>query len=147
MVEGPVGTRWLRQSPVFRYENRCWRDGVLSNLAHRPLDAHHPALGWKVARWVLAARGADPDVAALVERGMQRWDDGCRDIARRLGDEGRLAEPWTIDSAADLLWSLMFPETLERLTGQRGWSTEQYGEGLAVLLLRTLVAETPGRRG
>jgi len=34
----------------------------------------------------------------------------------------------------------MFPETLERLTGERGRSTECYGELLAVVLRRTLVA-------
>jgi hypothetical protein len=65
---------------------------------------------------------------------------GCRNIARRLADEGRLAEPWTVDTAADLIWSFMFPETLERLTVGRGWSTERYGELLAVVLRRTLVA-------
>jgi hypothetical protein len=33
----------------------------------------------------------------------------------------------------------MFPETLERLTLDRGWSTERYGELLATVLRRTLL--------
>jgi hypothetical protein len=33
----------------------------------------------------------------------------------------------------------MFPETLERLTRERGWSTRRYGELLALVLRRTLV--------
>ena len=32
-VEGPVGTNYLARSRVFRYEIRCWRDGVISDVA------------------------------------------------------------------------------------------------------------------
>jgi AcrR family transcriptional regulator len=88
---------------------------------------------------LLRVRDDDPDVAVLVEEGMQAWHDGCRSIAQRLADEARLADPWTVDTAADLIWSHMFPETLERLTVDRGWSTERYGQLLAVVLRRTLV--------
>ncbi|MBB2946386.1 hypothetical protein FB565_006154 [Actinoplanes lutulentus] len=31
--EGPVGSRLLRRSPLFRYEIRCWRDGTISDVA------------------------------------------------------------------------------------------------------------------
>jgi AcrR family transcriptional regulator len=81
-----------------------------------------------------------PDVAALVRQGSQVWLDACRDITRRLADERLLAEPWTVDSAADLLWSWMFPETLHRLTVYRAWPLDRYRELLTVLLRRTLVA-------
>jgi hypothetical protein len=72
---------------------------------------------------------------------MQVWREGCRRLAQRLADEQRLAEPWTVDTAADVIWGFMFPETLERLTVDRGWSNERYGELLAVVLRRTLVAD------
>lgn len=103
------------------------------------LARYHPkilAIDLAVSR----VRDDDPDVAVLVERGMQVWHESCRSLAQRLADEGRLAEPWTVDAAADLIWSFMFPETLGRLTVERGWSTERYGELLAVVLRRTLVA-------
>lgn len=103
------------------------------------LARYHPkilAIDLAVSR----VRDDDPDVAVLVERGMQVWHECCRSLAQRLADEGRLAEPWTVDTAADLIWSFMFPETLGRLTVERGWSTERYGELLAVVLRRTLVA-------
>jgi hypothetical protein len=33
VVEGPVGTRWLGAWRLFRYEVRCWRDGVIPDVA------------------------------------------------------------------------------------------------------------------
>ena len=32
VAEGPVGSRWARRFRVFRYENRCWRDGVIPDV-------------------------------------------------------------------------------------------------------------------
>jgi hypothetical protein len=32
VAEGPVGSRWARRLRVFRYENRCWRDGVIPDV-------------------------------------------------------------------------------------------------------------------
>lgn len=31
-AEGPVGARWLGRSKLFRYEVRCWPDGVIPDL-------------------------------------------------------------------------------------------------------------------
>jgi AcrR family transcriptional regulator len=103
------------------------------------LARYHPTiLGIDLA--LLRVQDEDPDVARLVAQGIQRWHEGCRSITQRLADEGRLAEPWTVDTAADLIWSFMFPETLQRLTVNRGWSTERYGELVGAVLRRTLVA-------
>jgi hypothetical protein len=33
VLEGPVGARWLGRSTVFRYEIRCWADGVIPDVA------------------------------------------------------------------------------------------------------------------
>jgi hypothetical protein len=32
VAEGPVGSRWARSLRIFRYENRCWRDGVIPDV-------------------------------------------------------------------------------------------------------------------
>jgi hypothetical protein len=32
VAEGAVGSRWTRSLRVFRYENRCWHDGVIPDL-------------------------------------------------------------------------------------------------------------------
>ncbi|HVM53249.1 MAG TPA: TetR/AcrR family transcriptional regulator, partial [Acidimicrobiales bacterium] len=106
-------------------------------VAH--LARYHPKIGRIDA--ALLASTDDPDVAELVERGARHWHNGCRAITRRLADEHRLAAPWTVDTAADLLWTFMFPETLERLTRQRRWSLRRYTESLTVLLRRALVAD------
>jgi AcrR family transcriptional regulator len=90
---------------------------------------------------LLRAKDDDPDVARLVQQGVDAWRAGCARIARRLADEGRLAEPWTVDEATDLLWNQMFPDGFERLTVQRGWSLERYRELVTLLLRRTLVAD------
>ncbi len=33
VCEGPVGLAWLGRSRLFRYEVRCWRDGVIPDVA------------------------------------------------------------------------------------------------------------------
>ncbi len=33
VAEGPVGSRWARSLRIFRYEVRCWRGGVIPDLA------------------------------------------------------------------------------------------------------------------
>jgi hypothetical protein len=33
VAEGPVGTRWAGRFRLFRYEIRCWREGLIPNLA------------------------------------------------------------------------------------------------------------------
>lgn len=104
----------------------------------RHLARFHPLIR-RIDEALLRAAAEDPDVALLVDQGTRLWLDGCRELAQALADEGRLAEPWTVDTGADLLWSYMFPETLGRLTEDRGWTTERYGELLATLLHRTLV--------
>ncbi|MCA1780750.1 MAG: TetR/AcrR family transcriptional regulator [Dermatophilaceae bacterium] len=87
------------------------------------------------------AATTDPDVAALVDQGARVLLEECRRVARRLEDEGRLALPWSVDTAADLMWNFMFADGLQRFTVDRGWSTDQYRELLTVLLHRTLVSD------
>jgi AcrR family transcriptional regulator len=114
-------------------------DGVaaLDEFAAHLARYHPKILGIDLA--LLRVQNEDPDVGVLVEQGIQLWHEGCRSITQRLADEGRLADPWTVDTAADLIWSFMFPETLQRLTVSRGWTTERYGELVGAVLRRALV--------
>ena len=32
VAEGPVGSRWARSLRIFRYEIRCWRNGVIPDI-------------------------------------------------------------------------------------------------------------------
>lgn len=104
------------------------------------LAEFHPRIQ-AVDEALMRARETDPDVAALVEHGSRVWMQGCRHITQRLADEGRLAEPWTVDTAADMLWHFMFPDVVRRLRDERKWTLVQHRELLRVLLRRTLVAD------
>jgi AcrR family transcriptional regulator len=104
------------------------------------LALFHPKIQ-RIDHALLRAKDTDDDVAAMAEQGMQIWLDGCRRITQRLADENRLAEPWTVVTAADFLWHFMFPEVLDRLMEQRGWSIEDYEQLLSVTFRRALVRE------
>lgn len=38
--EGPVGSRWTRRLRLFRYEIRCWRDGVIPDIEEAVESPH-----------------------------------------------------------------------------------------------------------
>ncbi len=110
---------------------------ALQEWAHH-LGRAHPRI-MPIALAVEQERRVDSDAAALRDAIMQRWRLGCRRLATWLNDEGKLADPWTVDSAADMLWALMSWDVLEGLTVERGWSTERYAEHMATLLRSTFV--------
>jgi AcrR family transcriptional regulator len=86
-------------------------------------------------------RRSDPEAAAYWERVMGNWRAGCRRLAAWLHDEGRLAEPWTPASAADMLWALMSFDVLECLLVHRGWTPERYAGHMAALPRATFTRE------
>ncbi len=93
----------------------------------------------EVVRAVDHCRRDDPDAAALWDRSTEAWYGGCRAVTARLDAEGRLAEPWTPDTAADLMWALMSVELVDGLVGVQGWTTDELTERLRLVLRRTLV--------
>ena len=95
-----------------------------------------------VAGAVDRCRAEDEDAAALWEQAMGNWYGGCCALAARLAAEGRLAEPWTERTAADLMWALMSLDFVDDLVGERGWSTDELTDRLRVLLHRTLCGST-----
>ena len=60
-----------------------------------------------INRAIERARFTDPDAAALWDLTMRNWLKSCRRLAAWLDDEGSLSERWTVQSAADMLWTLM----------------------------------------
>jgi hypothetical protein len=59
IAEGAVGTRWARRFRLFRYEIRCWRDGVIPDISYAVGSPVRIADGAWIARQVL-------DLVALV---------------------------------------------------------------------------------
>ena len=90
---------------------------------------------------------AEPAVfaAQLRQLSLIRADQrtACRRVARRLAREGILAQPWTTGSAAELLWALLSPDLITRLTVTRGWDETDLADRLAVLLHRALTTDGP----
>ena len=65
-------------------------------------------------------------------------------ICRRLAQEGALAVPWDVGSAADFLWALTSTSTYRQLVIDRGWSIRHYRERLELVMVSTLVASSAG---
>lgn len=105
----------------------------------RHLARYHPAL-IRFGRALQRASGTDPDAARHWELVTRDWQEHCRRLATRLDREGRLAAPWTVDTATDMLWVLMSFDVLEGLTVQRRWSRRRLAEHLAALLRATFLA-------
>ena len=53
VVEGPVGTRLARRLAIFRYEVRCWRDGVIPDVDEAVESPQRLTSDVRVARRVL----------------------------------------------------------------------------------------------
>lgn len=105
----------------------------------RHLARYHPRL-ITIGRALQRSRDSDPDAAshwALVTRD---WHRHCHALAARLHAERRLAPPWTVETAADMLWALMSFDVLEGLLVERQWSSQQLADHLAALFRATFVA-------
>lgn len=65
--------------------------------------------------------------------------EGCRAVARRLEEEGRLRSGLDASTAADLIWSVTSFAAWDDLVVRRGWSGEDYRTHLGTLLERSLL--------
>ncbi|MBO0787994.1 MAG: TetR/AcrR family transcriptional regulator [Actinobacteria bacterium] len=118
------------------------------------LARYHPRL-LAVDRAVERVRHHDTDAAAHRDRVVTAQLANCRRLASWLDREGRLASPWTVRSATDMLFGLISSDMIEKLTVDRGWSQSRLARHLAVLFESTFVtgpasagqsAAQPGRR-
>jgi AcrR family transcriptional regulator len=92
-----------------------------------------------IARALLAARETDEAVAAAWDDRMGVVREACRDIIERLHRDGTLAPGWTLDDAADLLWTMLSIRNWESLTIECDWSTNQYVGWMQELTKRAFV--------
>lgn len=85
VAEGPVGTRWAGRLRIFRYEVRCWRDGVIPDLHFAVRPPVHVSDDVAVAHALLAKLPAVPTLT---------WGR----------DEQRAGEMWSCNSI--ISWAL-----------------------------------------
>ena len=118
---------------------RVWQSpdavSALSEWAAHIARSHPRILA--INRAIERARFTDPDAAALWDLTMRNWLKSCRRLAAWLDDEGSLSELWSVQSAADMLWTLMSWDVTERLVVSRKWSERRYAEMYGDLLLST----------
>jgi AcrR family transcriptional regulator len=84
-------------------------------------------------------RGTDPDAEYYWGLIMRQWRRSCRRLAEWLAGDRRLAAPWTVTTAADMLWALMSFDVLEALVVDRRWSQKKLARKLSTLLRSTFV--------
>jgi AcrR family transcriptional regulator len=111
----------------------------------RHLARYHPRMV-PMGRALQRARETDPDAAAHWNLVMRDWRAHCRRLTTRLDREGRLAAPWTVETATDMLWALMSFDVLEGLLRQRRWSPRRLADHLDALFQATFVRRSPGVR-
>jgi AcrR family transcriptional regulator len=93
-----------------------------------------------VDRAISRVEHADPDAAAHRARVSAEKLGGCRRLARRVDDEGALADPWTVDSAADMIFALSTSDVVGGLVAERGWSPDRLARHLGLVLRSTFLA-------
>lgn len=122
--------------------DQVWRQpdavSALEEWAHHIARVHPRIMAVSLA--VERACRTDPDAAEMRNTTMRNWHLGCTRLVTRLAEEDRLAAPWTIETAADMMWGLMSWDLLERLIVEKGWSPQRYGRHLAALFHSTFVA-------
>ncbi|NQD94269.1 TetR/AcrR family transcriptional regulator [Pseudomonas sp. CrR25] len=94
-----------------------------------------------VAKALLLAQGTDEAAAAAWNDRMLAMRDGCGAAIEALQADGNLAREWTPETATDALWTLLSVPNWENLTGECGWSTQQYVHWLKIVAKRTFIAE------
>jgi AcrR family transcriptional regulator len=105
----------------------------------RHLARYHVRL-LAVDRAISRVEHADPDAAAHRARVSGEKLGGCRRLAARVHDEGVLAEPWTVATAADMIFAVSTSDVVGGLVVDRGWPPERLARHLGLLLRSTFLA-------
>ncbi|MQA83947.1 MAG: TetR family transcriptional regulator [Streptosporangiales bacterium] len=105
----------------------------------RHLVDYHPRL-MAVDRAIERVRHVDADAARHRQTVTEAQLANCRHIAERLAAEHRLAAPWTVETATDMLWGLVSTDLFEHMLVGRGWSRSRLEEHLQALYQATFVA-------
>lgn len=92
-----------------------------------------------VARALLSMRETDEAAAAAWDDRMAAMREGCEAAIRALDQDGALHPMWSIKTATDLFWTMLSVRTWEQLTGECGWTTEDYIARLQESALRIFV--------
>jgi AcrR family transcriptional regulator len=96
----------------------------------------------RVAQVTESGQDQDQALAAAWRDRMGRRQARLRLIVERIAAEGHLAEGWSVEAAADLLYVITMPGPWRELTRQLGWTADQYTQNLT-RLIRSVLTERP----
>ena|SRR5215217_1077402 len=97
-----------------------------------------------VARALEAAEITGEEGGAAWRDRMDSLREVFRAALKRVANVGRLAEGWTVETAADWVWSRSHLETWQHLVVERGWSTRNYQERTVRSILAEVLKPAPG---
>jgi AcrR family transcriptional regulator len=123
-------------------EGRPDLEGVPATVALQRVVHFNAGYLTRIARFaalIHSARAEVPEAAAAWRRMdllRRRW----RQLAERLQQEGALAEGWTAEAAADLLWAVTSFPVYEYLVIDAEWPAERYEREVGRLLARAFVS-------
>ena len=103
------------------------------------LARYHPRL-LAVDRALQRVRGEDADADAHYARVTAAQLENTRRLAQRLKREDRLAQPWTVASARDMLFALISSDLIGALIEDRNWSRQRLADHLALVFRSTFVS-------
>lgn len=87
-----------------------------------------------------AAAPTDPEIDALWQRIQAEFHDNQRAVVASLRDLGALRADLDVDRATDILWTVNHPSVYWLLTGERGWTHEEYEAWLGDTFCSQLLA-------
>ena len=95
--------------------------------------------------WAAIGQGAsvDSDVARTWEGIVEERRVGILSIITAVADRSQLKDGLTADRAADIVFGLQRPETLDVFVGDRGWSLTEYKRWSYDTLCALLLAPPP----
>ncbi|MBL8552452.1 MAG: TetR family transcriptional regulator [Hyphomonadaceae bacterium] len=103
----------------------------------------NPAV-YPIASAMDAVRRQDPEIDRAWQDRLADRRRGARAIAGRLEAEGRLRAGLDVETAADLIWSMLSLRVWEDLVIGRRWSARRYREHIGEALRRALLKQRPG---
>jgi AcrR family transcriptional regulator len=93
-----------------------------------------------VSRITELAADSDEALDAVWRDRMTGRRNHVRRIAERIAADGHLADGWSVEAAADLIFTVTLPGPWRVLTSVLGWSEEQYAQEITGLLERSILA-------
>jgi len=111
------------------------------------LDAFIEAWGgyipeiYGVARALMALQETDEAARAAWANRMSALREGCEGAVNALDKDGALSDEHSVETATDLLWTLLSVRSWEQLTQEAGWTQEHYITRMKTTARQMLVAE------